>query len=110
MMTRMLGVVVLALLASGCATNASVKKETDPLNTRLTAVESQLAEMNKKLDSQMNSQSADLQNAQKTLADMNAAAQTAQQAAADAQAAATRAEAAAEKADKAFQVGQRKGR
>jgi Skp family chaperone for outer membrane proteins len=109
-MIRMLGVVVLALVASGCATNSSVKKEVDPLNTRLTAVESQLAEMNKKLDSQMDTQSADLQTAQKTLADMNAAAQAAQQAAADAQAAATRAEAAAEKADKAFQVGQRKGR
>ena len=41
MMNRMLGVVVLALLATGCATNGSVKKQVDPLSTRLTAVESQ---------------------------------------------------------------------
>jgi len=106
MMTRMLGVVVLALLATGCATNGSVKKQVDPLATRLTAVESQLADMNRKLDSQ----AVDLQTAQKTLAEMNAAAQPSQQAAADAQAAATRAEAAADKAAKAFEVGQRKGR
>jgi hypothetical protein len=112
-MNRILGVIVVALVASACATNSSVKQQTDPLNTRLTAVESQLAEMNRKLDAQ----TVDLQAAQKTLADTNAAAQAAQQAAqaaqqaaADAQAASTRAETAADKAAKAFELGQRKGR
>ena len=96
-MKRLLGIAVVAMLAAGCATNSSVKKQIDPLSDRVSAMESRLADMNRKLDTQ----SADLQSAQKNLADMNAAAQKSQQAAADAQAAATRAETAADKAAKA---------
>jgi biopolymer transport protein ExbB/TolQ len=105
MMNRMLGIAFFALLAAGCATNSSVKERIDPLNARLTAVEqknsameSQLADLNRKVDAQ----AVDLQAA-------NAAAQKAQQASADAQAAATRAETAADKAAKAFELRQRKG-
>jgi chromosome segregation ATPase len=105
MMNRMLGIAVLALLATGCATNSSVKQQIDPLSTRLGAVESQLADMNRKLETQ----TGDLQNAQKTLNEMNTSAAAAKQSAADAEAAATRAETAADKAAKAFELGQRKG-
>jgi Skp family chaperone for outer membrane proteins len=111
-MNRMLGIAVLALLGAGCATNSSVKGRIDPLAERVTAVEqknsameSSLADLNRKLDTQ----AGDLQTSQRNLAEMSAAAQKAQQAAADAQAAATRAETAADKAAKAFELRQRKG-
>jgi hypothetical protein len=99
-------VVVVGALATGCATNGSVKERTDPLAARLTAVESQLAEMNKKVSVQ----AGDLETAQKNLEEMKAASERAQQASTDAQAAAARAETAADKAAKAFELSQRKGK
>jgi hypothetical protein len=68
-------------------------------------MQSQLADMNKKLDAQAGS----LQTSQQDVASMKDSAQKAQQAAADAQAAAQRAETAADKAAKAFELSQRKG-
>jgi chromosome segregation ATPase len=111
-MSRILGIAVFALLAAGCATNSSVKGQIDPLSDRIAAAERQnsateakLADLNRRLDTQV----GDIQTAQKNMAESNAAAQKAQAAAADAQTAADRAETAAAKAAKAFELRQRKG-
>jgi len=108
-MTRILGLAVLAALATGCATTSSVKEEMTPLTNRVTALEQQDAAMNTKLadlSKRSDGQTADVQALRKEIANYNAAAQ---KAAADAEAAATRAEAAAAKAAKAFELRQMKG-
>jgi len=108
-MTRILGLAVLAALATGCATTSSVKEEMAPLANRVTALEQQGTAMNTKLtdlSKKSDAQTADIQALRKEIANYNAAAQ---KAAADAEAAATRAEAAAAKAAKAFELRQMKG-
>lgn len=110
-MVRMAGVLAFALLVAGCATDASVKKQLDPLAARLTAVEQQQAATQAKLDAQ----ATELQALHARAADPAAAArqeaalQDAQQAAKDARAAAEQAEAAAQKSAKAFELSQVKG-
>jgi uncharacterized coiled-coil DUF342 family protein len=108
-MTRLMGLAVLAALATGCATTSSVKEEMAPLSNRVTALEQQDAAMNAKLTDlgkKSDAQSADIQALRKEIANYNAAAQ---KAAADAETAATRAETAAAKAAKAFELRQVKG-
>ena len=48
-MTRILGLAVIAALATGCATTSSVKEEMAPLSSKVTALEPQDAAMNAKL-------------------------------------------------------------
>jgi hypothetical protein len=105
-MMRIAGVVVFGLLVAGCATDASVKKQIEPLDQRVTALEKQQAATNAKLDAQ----AAELQALRKNVSDTSAAsAARAEQAAKEAAAAAERAEAAAQKSTKAFELGQVKG-
>lgn len=108
-MTRILGLVVLAALATGCATTSSVKEEMAPLSSKVTALEQQDAAMNAKLadlSKKSDAQTADIQALRKEIANYNA---TAQKATADAEAAAARAETAAAKASKAFELRLMKG-
>lgn len=104
-MTRLAGVLAFVFLAAGCATDASVKKQIDPLADRISALEHQQAGINSKLDAQ----NAELQGLRKDVGDANAAAARAQEAANQASAAAARAETAADKASKAFELSQVKG-
>jgi predicted nucleic acid-binding Zn-ribbon protein len=102
-MKRIVGLMAVALLAAGCATNSSVKEQIDPLASRLTSVEQKQADLDAKL--------ADLSKRQDAQGTEIAQAQAAaQKAAADAQDAANRAESAAEKSTKAFALGQKKGK
>ncbi|ACG74218.1 conserved hypothetical protein [Anaeromyxobacter sp. K] len=105
-MMRMAGLLVLGLLAAGCATNGSVKQQIDPLADRITAVEQQQAAMNAKLDAQ----TAELQALRKDVADSAATSARAQEAVKAAQDAAQRAELAAQKSAKAFELTQVKGK
>jgi len=108
-MTRILGLAVLAALATGCATTSSVKEEMAPLSKQVTALEQQDAAMSAKLadlSKKSDTQTADIQALRKEIANYNAAAQ---KAAADAETAAARAETAAAKAAKAFELRQMKG-
>jgi hypothetical protein len=92
----------LALLAAGCATSSSVKKEVDPLAARITALEQKQAATDEKLaqmSAKEDAQAADIQALRKEVADSTAATQDAL----------TRAEAAAQKSTKAFELMQVKG-
>ncbi len=111
-MKKMLGLLAVAVLATGCATSGSVKEAIAPLNDRIAKLEQQrnatqakLADMSSKEDAQ----SADLQAVRKELADAKNSGAGVQQAAADARASADRAEQAAAKATKAFELSQRRG-
>ena len=101
-MGRIVGAVLFGLLVAGCATDASVKKQIDPLADRVTALEKAQAATNAKVDAQQ----AELAALKNTSSDASA---RADQSAKDAAAAAERAEAAAQKAEKAFELGQVKG-
>ncbi len=101
-MKRIVGVVVFAFLVAGCATNASVKKQLEPLEQRLSALEKQDADQNAKLDAQ----AAELAALKRSASDASARAEAA---AKEAAAAAERAETAAQKSTKAFELGQVKG-
>lgn len=105
-MMRVAGLVVLGLLAAGCATNRSVKQQIDPLADRITAVEQQQAAMSAKLDAQ----TAELQALRRDVADSAATAARTQEAVKAAQDAAARAELAAQKSAKAFELTQVKGK
>ena len=110
-MTRLAGVLAFALLVAGCATDASVKKQIDPLGARLTAIEQQQAAIQAKLDAQTTELQAlrGLAPDAAATARQEAALKDAQQSAKDAAAAAERAEAAAQKSAKAFELSQVKG-
>ena len=104
-MTRIAVVVFFGLLV-GCATNSSVKKQLEPLEQRVTALEKQEASQNAKLDAQ----ASELASLRKGMSDASAAsAARAQEAAKEAAAAAERAEMAAQKSTKAFELSQVKG-
>jgi chromosome segregation ATPase len=103
----------LALLASACATNSSVKRQVDPLGERISKLEQQQADLQAQQTTtagKLADLSSAVQALRSDLATTNAAAQNAQQAAAEARAATARAETAAKKAAKAFELQQKKGR
>ena len=111
-MKKMLGLLAVVALATGCATSGSVKEQIAPLNDRLSKLERQQVETQAKLadmSAKEDAQSADLQAIRKDLADSKATGGNVQQAVADAQAAAARAETAANKATKAFELSQKRG-
>jgi hypothetical protein len=101
-MTRIVGAALFGLLVAGCATDASVKKQIDPLADRVTALEKAQASTNAKLDAQ----ASELAALKKNSSDASA---RAEQSAKEAAAAAERADAAAQKATKAFELQQVKG-
>ncbi len=101
-MKRIVVVVLFGFLAAGCATNASVKKQLEPLEQRIATLEKQDADQNAKLDAQ----AAELAALKRSAGDASARAEAA---AREAAAAADRAEAAAQKSTKAFELGQVKG-
>jgi hypothetical protein len=101
-MKRIAMAVALALLAAGCATSSSVKKEIDPLAARITALEQKQAVTDQKLaqmSAKDNAQTAEIQALRKEVADSTAATHDA----------VMRAEAAAQKSTKAFELMQVKG-
>lgn len=101
-MKRTALVMVLGVLAAGCATNKSVKKEIDPLAERLTALEQKEAATDAKLGQlnvKMDAQATELQGLRQQVAESTAATRDA----------VTRAEAAAQKSTKAFELMQVKG-
>ena len=104
-MSRIVGAVLFGLLVAGCATEGSVKKQIDPLNERVTALEKAQAATNAKLDAQQ----AELASLKRNVSDATAASMRAEQASKEAAAAADRAEAAAQKSTKAFELSQVKG-
>ncbi len=104
-MRRLVGVVLFGMLAAGCATSSSVKKQIQPLEDRVTALEKAEADQNAKLDAQ----AQELAALRRSVQDGSAAAMRAEQAAKEAAAAAERAEGAAQKSTKAFELGQVKG-
>jgi hypothetical protein len=102
-MKRIAVMMVLGLLGAGCATNASVKKEVDPLAARLTALEQKQAATEAKLadmSAKQDAQTADIQAMRKEVADSTAASREA----------AARAETAAAQSTKAFELMQGKGK
>jgi peptidoglycan hydrolase CwlO-like protein len=109
-MKRIMGLIAVALLAAGCATNSAVKEQIDPLANKLTSMEKKQADLDAKLadiSKKQDTQAADIQGLRGEMAQTQAAAQ---KAASDAQDAANRAESAAEKSTKAFALGQKKGK
>jgi chromosome segregation ATPase len=104
------GLMLLGALAAGCATTGSVKEQTEPLASRIAALEqrqsatdAKLTEMNTKMDAQ----GAQLQAMRQEMGETTASMRKAQD---DLAAAAARAETAAQKSAKAFELTQMKVR
>ena len=123
-MAKIRNLVLVSLLAAGCATNSSVKGQINPLAERLAKLEkgqsemqAQLADLSAKSEAQQAASDrklADLTGQVQTLrTDLDASstvAKSAEQAATEARAATVRAELAANKATKAFELSQRRGK